>query len=294
MIVTRLQGGLGNQMFQYAFGKALAIQLNTPLYLDASAFSLASTNIDITPRAYELGVFSTQNLLWPNRANSIFFPSQNIVDKIWHQIKRRLGINALLYEQKLGYDSTIFGKAKKNSYLVGYWQSHHYFSAYRNELLSDFNFNLSVIQHFPYLQKIQREVAISIHIRRGDYANNQQVQSVHGLLPMTYYQSAVQEMEQQVSGDKTWFVFSDDLAWCKVAFEWLDSVVFCETEAMPIWYDMFLMSKCKHHIIANSSYSWWGAWLATYKKQFVIAPAQWFVSLPSATLQMHPPEWCLI
>lgn len=292
MIVTRLQGGLGNQMFQYAFGYALSQKHATQLYYDCRWFGESHDTKTITKRSFSLDCFNIRAQEWNEVDDSVFFPRNNLPNKVLHQLKRRYGNTALLYEAINGYDINIVKKSKRNSYAVGYWQTHLYFEEYRKHLLQHFQF-LKLTDNASYLEHITQSDSVAIHVRRGDYANIKQVNAIHGLLPLSYYETAIETISERATSNTHWFIFSDDLPWCMDAFNWLKNKTFCFTNQFPHWYDMFLMSRCKQHIIANSSYSWWGAWLSTDVNKKVIAPYHWFKNSNSKQLQLHPNDWII-
>ncbi|QGW29716.1 alpha-1,2-fucosyltransferase [Phnomibacter ginsenosidimutans] len=290
MIITKLQGGLGNQMFQYAMGFALARHMDVPLYYDSSWFNESFDPAIVTPRSFALDIFRLSGQPADAAMVKQFFPTPHWPDKIWHRLKRILGTEALLYEQQPGYDKIILAKARKNSYLQGYWQSAAYFSNVELALRQEFQFVEQAAS--PYTAQIAAAaLPVAIHVRRGDYAHNAATQSIHGLLTPAYYQQGIALLQQALGNGIDWFIFSDDPTWCSAAFASLPNHTIVDSSSYPHWYDMQLMSTCKHHIIANSSYSWWGAWLAAHATQLVVAPAQWCATMQAIPQHMHPAHW---
>jgi hypothetical protein len=173
-------------------------------------------------------------------------------------------------------------------YLDGYFQSEDYFKSIREQLLSDFQ--------FPGLNETARELeneiaasgtAVGVHVRRGDYLKPD-ILAYHGVLPLAYYQQAKREIESSVTNPH-YFVFSDDPEWCRSNFSFLGSNAKIVSQAVDnAWTDMYLMSLCKHHIIANSSYSWWAAWLNKNPEKLVVAPKNWFASI---AIEIVPSKW---
>jgi hypothetical protein len=133
--------------------------------------------------------------------------------------------------------------------------------------------------------------AVCIHVRRGDYSLNPHTRAFHGLLPPEYYQSAMSVIEKR-SPRVFYYVFSDDLDWCRDHLRFKGEAAFVDVNAgKPAWMDMRLMSRCRHHIIANSSFSWWGAWLNVSKDKVVVAPQEWFSDTRLVNNDMLPWDW---
>lgn len=166
-----------------------------------------------------------------------------------------------------------------NAYLAGYWQSEKYFSDASETIRADFTFRQPLSeQNAEMAERIGQGMSVSLHVRRGDYASNPKTNTAHGLCSLEYYRAAVLHMAEHIERPE-FFVFSDDIAWVKANLE-ID---------FPCWYvdhnqgtesynDMRLMSLCRHHIIANSSFSWWGAWLNRDPDKIVVAPRRWFAN----------------
>lgn len=293
MIIVKLMGGLGNQMFQYAAGRALAHRHNAALKFDMS-FLHGSQEND-TPRHFMLDTFNIS----AECALSMEIPYLGANPSFYQQCKsiylRRLHkccTNVLIdYDHRLN-DS--FFSAPDNSYLEGYWQSEKYFIAHAKTIRNDFtplgepedvNRQLSLF--------MEKTNSVSIHIRRGDYVNNPRINSVHGVCSLEYYQHCVKNISAHVDNPE-YFVFSDEPDWVKKHLQ-LDgkvTVVDNNTPEMPVW-DLWLMSKCKHNIIANSSFSWWGAWLNSNPDKIVFAPKQWF-SDGNVQPNIIPEQWRLL
>jgi hypothetical protein len=216
-----------------------------------------------------------------------------VFSRLYHKGKRILGFSALLYEQKRGFDANIVARAKPNSYLTGYWQSPLYFLDAAQALKQEFQFD--GVPDSPYPKLIaQCENSVAIHVRRGDYAHNPTVNAKHGLLGMEYYRKAIDTLKERVEGILHFFIFSDDLDFCHRQFEWLANAIIADTRHLPEWYDLYLMSLCHHHIIANSTYSWWGAWLANSINQWVIAPVNWQKQVHPSDWKLYPSGWLIL
>lgn len=260
MIVTKLQGGLGNQLFQWAYGKSLSIQLNQPLYLD---LSFLNRNIPgITKREYELHYF----------------------DKILDQTIESLSEHNLsnLKYQRVTDRQNTFLYPDTNYYLDGYFQNEKYFLQFTDIIKRQLEPRESVITEvYDIARQIQDCDSISLHVRRTDYLSN----PFHQTKDTNYYNSA---LEQIKTYDKL-FVFSDDISWCKSNLQF-DDIIFIEN--LSNIQDLYLMSLCKNNIIANSSFSWWAAWLNNNPDKNVVCPNSWFRGVEASSFV--PSNWIKI
>jgi len=261
MITIRLNGGLGNQMFQYATAKALAVHNNTQLLLDVNEFD----TYDL--RDLELDKYTIKAEI----------TNRNIFVK---KLIKKLNLDKLFsnyyVEKSLKYDEKV-KKLSSNVYMEGYFQNEKYFSTIREEILKDFTING---EKSLYTKQIEKEilnelVSVSLHIRRGDYVSDENTNSVHGTCDLEYYKKAMNLLNDKYK-DVKYFIFSDDIDWVKENLQ-IGNAVYIESEEKRIPHeDIYLMSLCSHNIIANSSFSWWGAWLNKYDEKIVIAPQRWF------------------
>ncbi len=277
MVIIRAAGGLGNQMFQYAAGRALALTRNAALQLDISA-----CGSDGARRDFELQrVFSLDLSIAGSADIRVVLGWQS--SQTARRIFSRRGFAALRKKELIAEPHFNYwpglADAPEDCYLVGYWQSEQYFKQHEQTIRSDFRFRHSLTAPNEALANAMQQVgAVSLHVRRGDYANDPKTNSVHGLCSLAYYQAAITFVAERVESPH-FFVFSDDLPW---AMENLRLPFPCEYVAgnrgTSSFADMHLMSLCKHHIIANSSFSWWGAWLNPDPHKIVIAPQKWFAS----------------
>lgn len=273
MIVVQLIGGLGNQMFQYALGRSLAIKRNVPLKLDASWFeNIENVN---TNREYELKNY-------PIAAQIVDTSKMKIGEE--YASPRRLPFRGFFAKNPLSVysePSAAFHKEvlqlPDNSYLVGYWQNENYFKEIRQTiLLKEFKPNKLSTYSQKTAEQIKKQPSVSLHIRRGDYANNPQTNKFHGLTPVAYYTKALGYIQNKCP-DLQIFVFSDDISWCKANLPFTKEATFVNgNKPERSCEDMYLMKLCDHNIIANSSFSWWGAWLNENPHKIVVAPKTWF------------------
>jgi hypothetical protein len=283
MIISKLSGGLGNQLFQYAIGKSLAQKHNTILKLDISEFSndfRRRFSLDNWLTSFQVATASDIHLVagWGDNKHKYIRP-----------LNRFLGKH-IYYENQFMFIPE-FQFFKNNSLLIGCWQSFWYFANIENELKTELQLTvpLSLIYQ-DFLREINTETSVSIHIRRGDYVNN----SYYARIDMNYYLSAIQFIINRI-GDITVFVFSDDIPWCRENINTSCTVVFVDTnlETNPN-FDLWLMSRCKHNVIANSSFSWWAAWLNPNPDKMVIAPKNWFSDPKILTRDLFLANWDIL
>jgi hypothetical protein len=185
-------------------------------------------------------------------------------------------------------------KAKKgNLYLKGYWQNELYFREIRKYLLNEWvpNFTLSKAAS-DFRQLIINSNSVSVHFRRGDYVTVPAINQSFGVLPISYYQTAIAELEAHFS-DLKLFIFSDDIDWVKKNLQTTIPTHFVDTLKLD-YEELFLMTCCKHNIIANSSFSWWGAWLNNYADKIVFAPDPWFINYPGNMGGIVANDWIKI
>ena len=277
-IITQLQGGLGNQLFQYATARALALRKHQALVLDDRWYSQSYEQV--TPRQVQLQELSIVGHIHTYAPVTAAKRIQKILQSV-------LPISPFVLKEKKDkiYDPRIKNApAFKNQdlYLIGYWQSFKYFESIRLQLLQETQAKKPLHTHYQkYLEQIENSPnAVMVHIRRGDYVHLPVVAQVHGALPITYYTQAMQCMIAQCP-DASFFVFSDDIAWAQANLPHQDviqnKITFIQSASMEhaVVQELALMRSCQHHIIANSSLSWWGAWLCENPRQQVICPSRW-------------------
>ena len=290
MIIVRLNGGLGNQMFQFAAGKALSVQKNTGLVLDVSGFDDLPEGT--TKRVYELDSFDIKaELAGGRQIRKLARPNSinRLLDKARPYYRK-----AVYSEPFFHYDPNFF-RASSNTILAGYWQSEKYFKnaapVIRNEL--QVKAPLS-----PATQALVRHIssvnAVSVHIRRGDYISDEKTNQYHGTCGLDYYARALSLLMQKTR-DTELFIFSDEIGWAEKNLVSSLPIHFVQhNNGGQAYEDLFLMSHCKHNIIANSSFSWWGAWLNTNPGKVVIAPSKWFNESNADTKDLLPEEWLTV
>lgn len=295
MIIVDLSGGLGNQMFQYACARSLSIELNLPLKVVYG--SLASQTIH---NGYELNrvfglelEFATENDI---KKNLGFFLSKPILRKIFSKKPlNNLNFQSFLPENSFNYDPSIFSNIKGSVFLQGYWQTEKYFLNHKSQILKDFRFiDLNDEINILVANDIKSHSSISVHVRRGDYLTNLKAKNIHGHCSLEYYLNAIKFLQDQ-EGESRLFIFSDDPDWVNknIATRFSDVSVIQHNRGVNSFNDMRLMSMCDHHIIANSSFSWWAAWLNPSKSKKIIAPKNWFITDKMNTIDLIPSSWIL-
>lgn len=288
MIIVKLIGGLGNQMFQYAAGKALALRHHTDVKVDTIELE-SDPEGKYTKRHFELGIFEAKIKIATKEEINAF--SNLGGSKIKRELQRRF---PFLFSRLMAVESGTtyhpeFTRYPKHTYLSGFWQSELYFKDAAQEIKKDFTFGTPIIDKNKELAaKILGVNGVSVHVRRGDYVSNVNAHQFHGLCSLDYYNHAVSMIAEKQDGIEL-FIFSDDIAWCKENLNYDFQIHFIETN--DAHSDMYLMSLCRHHIIANSSFSWWGAWLNTNPSKIVIAPKQWVADTSVNTKDIIPQSW---
>lgn len=285
MVIAHLIGGLGNQMFQYAAARALSSAKKEPLLLDTSSFESYTLH-----QGFELSKLFAGEMCIARDKDVNHVLSWQAFPRIRNFLHRPklafLRKASLIIEPSFHYWNGI-QKAPADCYLMGYWQSERYFQDAAEEIRKDFTFKLNMSpQNIATADQILNTNAISLHVRRGDYVNN----SVYAACTVEYYQAAIQLLSKRVDAP-TFFVFSDDIDWVKnnlnIGFP---HCYVNHNKGSESYNDMRLMSMCQHNIIANSSFSWWGAWLNLNVDKIVVAPKQWFINNTNVN-DLFPPAW---
>lgn len=285
LIYSKISGGLGNQLFQYAAGRALAVRHGMPLALDPSWFEhIPKSN---TPRTFELAHYAL--------AARVTVGYERLLCRLHNgQIVGRLAWlpRPWRHVREKSFDYEEFNIGRTGSvYLDGYWQSYRYFEHCRNTILAELTPPVPMSAQDQVLASMMHgQQAVSVHVRRGDYVSNAKAMQNHGVASLNYYRQAIARMHQRFA-DARFFVFSDDLEWARANLPLPANAVYVGHNGPEnAFQDLRLMTLCSGHIIANSSFSWWGAWLSMAPSKHVIAPASWFAD-GRATPDLIPPDW---
>lgn len=279
-VTVRLIGGLGNQMFAYAAGRALAMQRGAQLRLDPSCIGLESH------RKYELDSFQ----IAAKPAGRWWVPMwlyehTELNDRLAGWRFRSTPTRELHFH----FDRHL-ERAPRNPYLIGYWQSERYFQGVAGQIRRDFTpreLGDAAEEHGSAITRARTSVAV--HVRRGDYVDDPTNTELHGVLGLDYYAAAARLIAQQVDRPQ-FFVLSDEPEWCEENLNLPGETTFV-SGATAAHEDIHLMSLCDHAIIANSSFSWWGAWLGETPGSVVVAPKVWFEGLDHDTSDLVPARW---
>ena len=284
MIIVKLKGGLGNQMFQYAAGLAAAYRRYQELRIDVIGYDDSRViNSDI-PRKYGLYAFNISgSIATPEEVRKARNP-YDIFSKAFRFFSQKI-----LKKYYVGYDPDFFRKNHK--YIEGYFQSDKDFLNIKEKVAKEFTLKKEFESDIFLTEKhkIDGTKSVSVHIRRGDYVDDLKTNIYHGVCNLDYYKRSIKYLKENF-GEINIFVFSDDIAWVKenLAFE---NLQFVSRPDIKDYEELMLMSKCEHNIIANSSFSWWGAWLNENKNKIIIAPKEWFQKFNINEKHIVPKSW---
>jgi hypothetical protein len=284
-IIIRLLGGLGNQLFQYALARKIAYQSGAVLKLDISCFN------EYNLRRYGLKNFNIMEIFATKKEIDIL-KSGNIIFEWANRLKNSENKPDTYYPEKVfNYDPEVLN-IKGSIYLDGYWQSELYFRDIEDIIKKEFTVKAEPDKVNRELShRILQENSVSVHIRRGDYITNPDTNQYHGVCPIEYYYLSIAKISKMVK-NPVFYVFSDDHQWTRDNLKVDYPVFFVDVnDENKDYEDLRLMTHCKHHIIANSSFSWWGAWLGIHQKKIVIAPKKWFNKLEIDTRDLIPSAW---
>lgn len=280
-VVVRLLGGLGNQLFQYAAGRYLADQKGVSLILDERYVARKHCVSGLL-----IGKFLVRMDYLPN---SLAVKFSDLKLKFSRAIRRQMRPSFSAYhETEFTYDPQLSDQ-KVGTMLVGFWQSEKYFPGHdilRQDLVLKAPLPLPALD---LVKRMKQSNSVAIHVRRGDYLSDPKTLAKHGVCSEGYYHQALKLIRQKLVNPQ-FFVFSDDAAWVKTNFDVADAV-FVSDFGFAAEQDLMLISKCKHQIIANSSFSWWGAWLNDHAEKVVIAPTPWFDDRQFPDNDLIPPSW---
>lgn len=272
MIIVTLMGGMGNQMFQYAFARALSLRNEVPFKIDLSFLKRRDMGPNFVYRNYDLDLF-------------------NVVED-FNIIGRDVDNLLKMGEPHFHYSTTLpymFDFKKHNVHINGYWQSPRYFYDFDKQIREDFKFK-NPIKDSEILTSIRNTNSVMINVRRADYLTT----NYHGVMDMTYINSAVDLIKSKVDNPH-FFIFSDDIEWCKENIK-LDNMTIVDHSYKGDRFGDYLqlMISCNHFIIPNSTFAWWAAWLNENPEKIVIAPKKWFTDSKINTDDLIPQNWIRI
>ena len=292
MIITNIVGGLGNQMFQYACARVVAQELKLLLKVTQDMFGVYTTHYGPElERVFSLSLdmaqpAELQKMIGAWRVTPTV--RRALASKVLEPLRGR----NFIVEPHHRYWDGLRIRARTGGYLQGYWQSERYFAEHSALIRSDFIFRQPLTGYSAELARVILDTAaVSVHIRRGDYISNAKTLSRHGVCSPEYYFNAIDSLRKRVPMAK-FFAFSDEPSWVVDVLlpRYPELILVDQNKGNNSYRDMQLMSLCQHHIIANSSFSWWGAWLNARVDKIVIAPNQWFANGVEA-VDLIPATW---
>lgn len=287
-VIARIEGGLGNQLFQYAAARSLADRLGCDLALDLRGLE---KNGD---RPFQLDLYRIRAFIADsNQLQDL--PNPRV--SRWGRVRQRLSQTApalfpfpIFWPRSFAFDRS-FNQIFDPKYLIGYWQSEKYFGWNRIRMLEDMQLVTPMSVDIPLMAEICSKRSVALHVRRGDYVSNTSSAQFHGLCDLAYYETAISNLKTHFS-DINVFVFSDDPEWARANLRLDVPIRIVDSNSTDKGHiDLELMRACRHHVIANSSFSWWGAWLSQSADQMVYAPKRWFADAATDTSDVIPANW---
>lgn len=272
----RLVGGLGNQLFIYAYARSFSLRNRCRVVFDIQS-GFVNDNYGRVPK------LSEYIINFPTASRSLIFTFY--LTKLFPYLCKKFIKTSVFLEPDSNSFTYLSSELLKNTrilFLQGYFQSYKYFNDFGNQIKSDIRFDFNKSEKVEHLANwISAVNSVNIHVRRVQYSN---------LLDLNYYINGMEQVKKSVDSP-VFFVFSDDIDWCKNNFPDSESFTFVQHDMVDEVADLWLMTLCKHHIIANSSFSWWGAWLSNQKNNIIIAPQQTQIGVKSS---FYPKEWIII
>lgn len=280
--IIRISGGLGNQMFQYAFFLSLKKQFETQV--DTSWYNYNDDHNGLELMKWFPVSFPVAPVEMCEKYGCC---KHDVFHKIYYKLLPKNTYYRQGDKESITYDENVYNE--KYVYIDGYFQSEKYFDECQNEIRKTFKFSVQNLSedNKSLLSEIEKHNTVSIHIRRGDYIN---LSKYKGICDYEYYRKAIRYISDRVDNPR-FIVFSNDMKWCRRNFD--NKYIYVDwNQGKDSYIDMYLMSKCKHNIIANSSFSWWGAWLNTHgEKSITIAPKKWLNTVDESEMDIIPDRW---
>jgi hypothetical protein len=299
MVLIRLMGGLGNQMFQYAFGKRMSLAANTELVLDQSLLLDRSQPHElVTHRNFDLDIFNLKDYRWATKEEVFAYNGDvnaSVIKKAVRKIKNTIVPKQLIIQQANEFNPQYLN-IKPDVCFVGRWQSELYFKDAAKAVREEFTFSTPFNQETEKYKAIISDCnSVCLHVRRGDLVTSAVYSASIGALNRIYYDNALTYIRERIEAP-VFFVFSDDVEWCKQNIILAEQTYYMDdaTAGSKAEGHLYLMQQCKHFIISNSTYAWWAAWLAQNDHKQVVYPLNWYKDVKSANPNMCPAEWkCL-
>lgn len=290
MIVVKIWEGLGNQLFQYAYAKALQLRQHERVYLDFSAYSNRSYNPTRTYRSQQLSRFRITLTEYKNLNKYYFFlDEKNLLNQcIKYMSEREMFPYKYFSEKNVAFKQELL-QINGNYYLQGWFQNEKYFKDYEDIIRKEFRLKDKIKIGNDIKEVLKKPNTVAVHIRRGDYKK-------HGsMLPMEYYDKAMERINSLIN-NPLFCIFSDEIEWVEKNMKFPGKCFYVnKNHQLTNYEELIVMSHCQHDIIANSTYSWWGAWLNSNKDKIVIGPREWFLSKSKSNtnvgLNIMPENW---
>jgi hypothetical protein len=298
MIISKIQYGLGNQLFQYAFAKRLAFEKGEELVINQRWYEDFDTASGVTSREFQLSKFNIP---------TEYFTSVHQENKYWLPRKVRLKIRKFSLRWYLRFGDFEFWafkgslldpiveakRLKRDIYVSGEWMNYRFYGPIRNILLDEFELSTPISSRNQVLfERIISSNSVFVHIRRGDYIKKR-MHDLGGICTFDYYQRGMDKIKSNTSNPEFYF-FSDDLTWVKESFGTLNNYHYVEGNENDPVADFGLMKACKHAIISNSTFSWWAAWLIKEQNAVIVSPDVWNKAFPELTNALIPNNWIRI
>lgn len=285
MIIVKIQGGLGNQFFQYAYARALSERYKTPFKLDIRNYDFENADDDAPDkkfkRGYGIGRYNTIENIATKKEIEPFLKYRKRKGRIWYPYNKLIANSSIYIEEAQYHYSHSYAHPQrlekgKSVYLDGFWQTEKYFKDIETAIRREFTLkNAPEGKNKETIKKMESSESVCLHVRRGNFLIPE-YRKHHGICSLDYYEKAIAEIVKRVQNPH-FFIFSDDHAWVKENIKLPFPTTYVDHNGSDKDYeDLRLMNSCKHHIIANSSFSWWGAWLSKNKDQIVAYPSQIF------------------
>lgn len=303
MILVRLKGGLGNQMFQYALGKVLANKNNTELKIDTSLLGGDANNSELVIRHFDLDIFKITGVLCSEEEKEFYNPSSiSLLQRLINRIKKPFVEPNVVIQESIPYEGSVLNiprfdpkvlGLKDNKCIVGSWQSEQYFKGFESIIKEEFTFKYELKQECLELaQQIRSTNSVCINVRRADYVSHPVYSKLLGTIDPDYYYTALDNLAQKEE-DLNLFVFSDDIKWCEANLKFKYPTTFVNHDYAGEKFRDYLqlMSRCKHFIIPNSTFAWWAAWLCEFKGKKIYAPKLWFKDITIDSSDIVPEKW---